>query len=224
MRKWGLVVTLFYLVLVLALIVPATIYFAFFPNIKTATQLYAGLRETYSYWVVWVLVGMVIFGPVLLLWLSVDTTRKRLKPRTHILVSAVTTAMLLALLTSAVVLAVAAVLWGDRLDQWIKTVELLGTLFVPWLVWGILFYRLSHGADDAVTRSISWLLRGSVLELLIVVPSHIIVRRRDDCSAPIMTGYGIATGIAIMLLSFGPSVLLLYRKRIARHSSGQAAT
>jgi hypothetical protein len=56
------------------------------------------------------------------------------------------------------------------------------------------------------------LLRGSALELLVAVPCHVIVRRRDDCSAPVVTGFGIVTGIAIMLLSFGLSVLLLYQK------------
>jgi hypothetical protein len=65
-----------------------------------------------------------------------------------------------------------------------------------------------------VTRAVTWLLRGSVLELLIAVPAHIITRRRHDCSAPIVTGFGISSGLAIMLLAFGPSVYLLYRKRM----------
>jgi hypothetical protein len=33
-------------------------------------------------------------------------------------------------------------------------------------------------------RATRWLLRGSILELLVAVPSHVIVRRRDDCCAP----------------------------------------
>jgi hypothetical protein len=32
----------------------------------------------------------------------------------------------------------------------------------------------------------------------------VVARQREDCSAPFATGFGIATGIAIMLLAFGP--------------------
>jgi hypothetical protein len=53
-------------------------------------------------------------------------------------------------------------------------------------------------------------------QLLIVVPCHIIVRRQD-CCAPMVTSFGIATGIAVMLLSFGPSALLLYKKRLEEY-------
>jgi len=83
-----------------------------------------------------------------------------------------------------------------------------------WLFWGILFYFYFRNSSAVVTRLVSWLLRGSVLELLIAVPCHIIVRRRNLCSAPVVTSFGIATGLAIMLLSFGPSVLFLYKKRL----------
>jgi hypothetical protein len=215
MRQWGLVVTLFYVAVLLVLVVPATLYLGFFP-FKTSAEFFEAVIRNYSFWLVWLILGIPILGEVLLLWLSVDTTRKRLKPRTHILVSAITTALLVALLTSAVLLALALV-WRE--NEHLHSAGLLGTFFVPWLLWGILFHRLSRDADDAVTRAVSWLFRGSVLELLIVVPSHVILRRRNDCSAPFVTAYGIATGIAIMLLSFGPSVLILYKKRMEKSSS-----
>jgi hypothetical protein len=83
-----------------------------------------------------------------------------------------------------------------------------------WVLWAILFYFYFRNSSPVVTRLTSWLLKGSVLELLIVVPCHVIVRRRHDCSAPLATSLGIATGLAIMLLSFGPSVLFLYKKRL----------
>ena len=52
--------------------------------------------------------------------------------------------------------------------------------------------------------------------LLVAVPSHVIVRRRDDCCAPAGTFWGIATGISIMLLCFGPGVFFLFVERFQR--------
>jgi len=37
---------------------------------------------------------------------------------------------------------------------------------------------------------------------IIAVPAHIVARRHDDCSAPILTGWGIVTGIAVTLLCY----------------------
>jgi hypothetical protein len=58
-----------------------------------------------------------------------------------------------------------------------------------------------------------WLLAGSVLELLVAVPTHIAVRQRRECCAGIATGLGICAGVAVMLLSFGPSIGFLYYRR-----------
>jgi len=60
----------------------------------------------------------------------------------------------------------------------------------------------------------SWLIKGSVLELLVAVPCHIIVRQREWCCGQYVSAYGIAAGIAVMLLAFGPSALLLYKRKL----------
>jgi len=71
-----------------------------------------------------------------------------------------------------------------------------------------------RGVSERLTRVISWLIKGSVLELLIAVPSHIAARQRNDCCAEPVTAVGIATGIAVMLAAFGPAVLMLYKQRL----------
>lgn len=87
-----------------------------------------------------------------------------------------------------------------------------------WLVWGLVFYRFAKADDPEalVKRTIRWLLRGTILELLVAVPSHIVARNRNDCCAPMGTFWGITTGLSIMLLCFGPGVFFLFVERIER--------
>ncbi len=211
MRRWGLVVSLFYAAAVVLLLVPLAV--ALVGDWHGAGELNRHVHEALGYWVTWVFVGVFIVGQVLLLALSVDVTQRRLKPRTHIFLSALVTGLFLAVLTTAAVLSLAVAYRGDNLPDW-TVVILRWTPLVAWIAWGFLFYRYSKGTDNSITRAVSWLIRGSVLELLIAVPSHAIVRRRGNCCAPVGTGIGIASGIAIMLLAFGPSVLVLYKRRM----------
>lgn len=94
----------------------------------------------------------------------------------------------------------------------------LGIIGLLWMIWTLIFYRYARADDpDAlIKRAVRWLLRGSILELLVAVPSHVIVRGRNDCCAPGGTFWGIVTGLSVMLLSFGPGVLLLFAERFSR--------
>jgi len=76
MRNWGIVVTVFYALTVLGLVVCA---------LFLAVGDVAGVREVYTAWFCWIPIGIVVSGQALLLFLSVDTSRKRLRPRAHIL-------------------------------------------------------------------------------------------------------------------------------------------
>ena len=91
-------------------------------------------------------------------------------------------------------------------------------LSLCWLIWLGIFYRYSRedSAEGIIHRAVKWLLRGSILELLVAVPSHIVVRHRDDCCAPAGTFWGITTGLAVMLLAFGPGVFFLFVERCRR--------
>ncbi|MGB6199843.1 MAG: hypothetical protein WBF35_09875 [Candidatus Acidiferrales bacterium] len=220
MRKWGIAITVVYALIVAGLLTPGAILMMGTDNFAANTKwagFEAALQLTYTSGIVWLGVVVLICSEAALMFMRVDTSWQRLRPRAHIAVSGVVAAALTALLTAAAIWSIGFAARGDDFGNSfiIKSgVEIACFLLGLWLLWGIFFYFYLRGSSDAVTRVISWLLRGSVLELLIAVPCHIIVRRRNDCSAPTVTSFGIATGIAIMLLAFGPSVLLLYKKRL----------
>ena len=214
MRKWGIVISISYALILLGLILPGFVVLAD-PH-SGGPGFWRTLSEAFQSPIVWIPLAIFLCGQVILVFVSVDTSFKRLKPRAHILVSCTVAAILMALLTAAGVwslgFAVVGASWGRTYFP--TDAIVLGFCAGLWVFWGILFYSYLRDSSTAVNRLVSWLLKGSVLELLIAVPCHIIVRRRGECSAPIVTSFGIATGLAIMLLAFGPSVLFLYKKRL----------
>ncbi len=103
-------------------------------------------------------------------------------------------------------------------DNFFSVLAIIGLIVASWMIWGLIFYRATR-EDDAASmgaRATRWLLRGSILNLLVAVPTHVVVRHRDDCCAPAASFAGIVTGISVMLLSFGPGVLFLLAARRRR--------
>ena len=160
---------------------------------------------------------MLAGGPLVLLLVHVDMRFERPKPRRHILMSGAAAGLALSLLVLAAVASVGAAIMGDD-EGWFLIVALamwIGSL----VLWTLALWRMGERLFDPKARVYRWLIKGSVLELLIAVPSHVIVRARNDCCAPGVTGMGIATGLAILLMSIGPGVLFLYRARMRRISA-----
>ena len=85
-------------------------------------------------------------------------------------------------------------------------------LAVTWLAWGVVFLYIFAGAEKyKVARNlVSILLSGSLLNLLVTVPSHIVVSRRPGCFVGIDTLIALVAGVCVMLWSFGPAILLLF--------------
>jgi len=214
MKKWGLVVTLLYAVIVIGLLAPICLLLA-----ASSTPTFREFVEFYQEWGLWIIAAGFILIQFTLLSLSVDTSEKRMRSRTPIVITALTTGLLLMFITVVVaVSSIVAVKGEGRFPNLGGPAVIAGIIGGLWIMWGVLFYLFYRNSADPVTHALSWLFRGSVLELLVVVPSHVIVRRRHDCCAPAVTAFGITSGIAIMLLSFGPSVLLLFMKRMERYA------
>jgi hypothetical protein len=87
-----------------------------------------------------------------------------------------------------------------------------------WLIWGWVFYHyyMRAQSEGMVRLWFNRLWRGSVLELLVALPTHILMRSKEDCCAPMVSFMGIVTGLSVMLLCFGPGVLFLYLERARR--------
>jgi hypothetical protein len=224
---WGIMITVLYAVVITTFLLPVGFLLGGMP----LTDIASTLSDIYSGWLTWIALGMLITCQAALLFISVDQSEKRLRPRQHVFISVGVTAWSFALLSYAATWCVAVAIAGDNTGEAFDTI-LAGTPFTMlawwvglWILWGSAFFVHLRGSPEPVHKAVSWLLRGSILELLIAVPSHIIVRHRGDCSAPFATGLGIATGVAIMLLAFGPSVLFLYIKRLRHYRrQGQGVT
>jgi hypothetical protein len=220
MRNWGTVVTGFY-ILVIAGLSPTLGFFAF--NIGDRPWLEGLAWSDLAGWKYWAWVALLGGGPLILFLVNIDTSR-RPRPQRHILVSAAAAGLALALLIIAAVTNVIAALprgareamddaAGDAVG-WIILAACLGC----WLVWALVLWRKGERFFDPTDRVHRWLVKGSVLELLIALPCHVIVRQRNECTAPMVTGFGVATGLAILLMSLGPGALFLYRARMRRLS------
>jgi NAD/NADP transhydrogenase beta subunit len=99
---------------------------------------------------------------------------------------------------------------------------------INWIGWSVAFFVTYRKQDRyALARKLVLiLLCGSLLELLVAIPSHIIVRRRPGCFVGLLTGLGLTGGITVMLWAFGPGIILLFlrerRNRELRNRAQQA--
>ena len=179
-----------------------------------------------GFFYVW-LAPVLILAQAVLLFAPVAVVQDRPVKRRKIVVSAVVGAIPMAAMTIVFFGSIILMMLGEKTsgDQLYSPPILLSALAVFWLVWGIIFWKSFHSTDPTsftatVTR---WLLRGSILEVLVAIPSHIISRHRDECCAPVFSLLGIATGLSVGLMSFGPGIFFLFAKRI-KDKKGRTST
>jgi hypothetical protein len=210
MKRWALLVAILYGAIV-CLLLPPTYHLAFAPQARmTLTGIWFQRQ-----W--WLLLAVMALGQGALLAVPVRVASRR--PVTHRPLA--TTVLAGATMMSALVIGAFCSIYEfgfhDAGGHWtIWTV--LGLGIGAWCGWGWIFFRMSRMAEAGsfVSRMCAWLLRGSILELLIAVPTHIVARHRDYCCAGVMTFIGLTTGMSVMLFSFGPGVFFLLADRWRR--------
>jgi hypothetical protein len=229
MKRWAAITVLLYASVLVLLTAPLVLlacgrWWGHLTQTHTGVSV-ADAFALYRAWGYWLWLGVMALGQGLLLLVPVDVSQRRLTSRRKLLVPVITSAFLFANVVFAGLMSVACAiagddafnvfnLFGDKRAGW----TLAGMIAVLWGVWGVIFFRMTRANEpqDAAARLIRWLLRGSILELLVAVPSHVIVRQRDVCCAPAASFWGIATGLSVMLVCYGPGVLFLFAQRAAR--------
>lgn len=214
MKRWAWITVALYLLAFLGLTVPVLLAAFHWGPTQGRMDLAAAL-SLYKSWGYWLWFAVAGAGQFLLLAVPVAVAEGRPEAQRPLRVSVATAAFLLAAICATGLTALTAGIWGD------KGFELRGLaacLLLAWAGWGYLFHGFAQQTGpEAITRRLTtWLLRGSILELLVAVPSHVIARRRGDCCAPIFTFWGIVAGLSVMAMCFGPGAFFLFVERMKR--------
>ena len=141
MRRWGVIISGFYAGIIFGLLMPGWLVLFNLP---------LGKGEGFGWWnvytedlLVFVLTWglLLVGGQALLLFLSVDTSWRRLKPRRHIAIIAALTGLLITLLAVAGIVSLAMAFHGDSLSsEWAGVAVEVWILIIwvtSWIAWGI---------------------------------------------------------------------------------------
>ncbi len=235
MKRWAVLTVLLYALALLLLTAPVLLIAFGNWGLKNDGMNLAGAAGIYFKWGYWLWLAVLVAGQLLLLLLPINIAERRLPARRPLKIPVIVTGFFLANLFLAGIFSILCAMFLDGAfnlfdlfslsstfkvqsangSNWGDICGMILTLVSFWIIWAVVFRSFAKldVQDTLLKRITRWLLRGSILELIIAVPSHVIVRRRDDCCAPIGTFWGIATGISVMLLCFGPGVFFLFVER-----------
>jgi hypothetical protein len=216
MKKWSLIVAALYGLVLVVVFIPVTAI-AFVKkgelNLNLPTEL---LRE----WGFWLTIAVLVIAQFALLRLPVAEASRRPQQQRSLWSTVLAAAFAMGLLVYGAGLSIWELV--SRLEEskgsdtgcWVA----LGIGLASWAAWSIYFHRSIAGVAPAMqTRRLQrHLWTGSILELLVAIPIHIVARHRDYCCAGALTFIGLTCGISVMLFAFGPAVYFLFVERWKR--------
>lgn len=165
---------------------------------------------------------VLILCQVFLFDIKVDMVDKRPVPKRKITTASIFVGLLMAVMTFTafiLLLIVGTSKDGPHIGQdyenlwFIFLIVLFGASWFFW-AWGFIATYKNNIPGDFMRKTVARLMAGSVMELIIAVPSHIYFRQRGDCCAPLFSYFGIVMGTTVLLFAFGPGIVFLYLKRM----------
>jgi hypothetical protein len=212
MKRWALIVAALYIAILAFLTVPVAML-AFVPDLSVGQA-----AAIYLCWPYWLWLAVMFVSQLALLTVPVSAASLRPNARGPVWRTVLAGGLMAGGLAVGAFLSLYEFVFRDQgPENWSGwTAFTLGMLV--WCIWALVFFRMSRCAEpiDIVSRQCRLLLKGSVLELLIAVPTHIVARYRNYCCAGFMTFIGLTMGISVMLFAFGPAVLFLFVERWKR--------
>lgn len=230
MKRFAITVILLYGAILVVLTQPVIL--ASFSSVSSMKDWIEG-SSIFTSWRYWIFIAIMLAGQAALLGISVRADSKRPVTKKPVIFPVVASGLLATLLILGIVAAIMEVATKEpnialgilTLTQPSDAKEFLsdgkaayfsiaGFLLV-WVIWAVVFYRWSKKLEPRtfVEKQCKFLFAGSVLELLVAVPTHIVARSKDYCCAGFSTFVGIALGISVMIISFGPGIFFLYADR-----------
>jgi hypothetical protein len=211
MKRWALIVAVLYAALLLVLTVPAVLL-AFLP-LASAKEVF----KAYAFWPYWLWLGVMLVSQLALLAVPVRVASLRPVSRGPIWRTLLAGGLMAGGLAGGAFLSIYEFLVrGNFSNTFLWTA--VGLAILTWSIWTLIFFRMSRDMEpgDIVSRQCRCLIRGSILELLIAVPTHVVARYRDYCCAGFMTFIGLTMGVSVMLFAYGPAVFFLFAERWKR--------
>ena len=177
----------------------------------------------YAHWWYWLFVAVLLLCQAALLVVPVRVSQRRPVTRRALFWPIVVMGLFAGALVLGGLFSLFEFIDHEALDETHMAVALSAAL-CTWLLWSVIFLtrRSLFYGPTLLQRQRRYLIQGSILELLIAVPTHIVARHRNYCCAGFMTFVGLAMGLIVLLYAYGPVVYILYRERWRRLHPAEA--
>ncbi len=135
----------------------------------------------------------------------------------RLIIPVIIAAVMMTVLIAGITLALGELIFKNQ-GEWFAYV-FWSIVAISWLIWGLIFFIWGMRTQRYKTlrNVISTMFAGSLLSLMISIPSHLIVVKRPGCLVGLSTALGIiSSGIFVMLWAFGPGIILLFLREIRK--------